>query len=385
MTSAGPVEVRHARYIFWGPRIRQVRELRGWTQAELARRLCISQPAVAQIESGQLRASAELVNALTLQTGFTAQFFAREPNGVPLGSLLFRGRTRISAAERRAAHRLGEVAFELASSLREQLVQPEVRLPRLADLDFPDPPRAAAVARSTLGLDPEAPVPNLVRALERAGVLVLSVPVAGGRHDAYSFWGGDRLDVPVVVLFRGVPADRQRFSVAHELGHLVLHRSPTPNVEREAHTFASHLLLPDEAVRREFPRPLTLTDVARLKPRWGASMQAIVMAAERGGVIDARQKRQLFQQISRRGWRKLEPSAAVVSPEPPRGLKRMAELLYGKPPDTRRLASDHGLPQRLVDGLIDHDIVLMSLGEPEPDVEERPQPAAVVELRPRSA
>jgi Zn-dependent peptidase ImmA (M78 family) len=336
------------------------------------------------MESGQLRASADVVSALTLLTGFTAQFFSREPCEVPLGSLLFRGRTRISAAERRAAHRLGEVTFELATALREQLIRPDVRLPRLVDLEFPDPARAAAITRSSLGLDPETPVSDLVRTLERAGVLVLSLPVAGGRHDAYSFWGGPALDIPVIVLFRGVPPDRLRFSVAHELGHLVLHRAPTPNVEREAHAFASHFLLPDDAVLREFPRPLTLTDVARLKPRWGVAMQAVVMAAARAGVIDDRQKRQLFQQISRRGWRKAEPGAAVAL-ERPRGLPRMAELLYGSPPDARRVASDAGLPLRLVAALLDQDVVLMSLGDPEPEAEDRAQPATVVELHPRLA
>lgn len=221
-----------------------------------------------------LRPSSHLISALTLQTGFTSVFFSREPAEVPLGSLLFRGRTRISAAERRAAHRIGEVAFEVAMSLRAQLIRPEIRLPRLVDLAIPDPARAAALTRSSLGLDPEAPVADLIRTLERAGVLLLSMPVAGGRHDASSFWGGNALDVPVIVIFRGIPADRLRFSVAHELGHLVLHRAPTANVEREAHAFASHFLIPDDAATREFPQPLTLTDCVGLKLRWGVAMQS---------------------------------------------------------------------------------------------------------------
>lgn len=269
--------------------------------------------------------------------------------------------------------------------LRAQLIRPEVRLPRLVDLAFPDPARAAAVTRSSLGLDPEVPVVDLIRTLERAGVLVLSMPVAGGRHDAYSFWGGDALDVPVIVVFRGVPPDRLRFSVAHELGHLVLHRAPTANVEREAHAFASHFLVPEDAARREFPQPLTLTDCVGLKLRWGVAMQAVVMAACRSGVIDERQKRQLFQQISRRGWRKAEPASGVVASESPRGLPRMAELLYGTPLDTRRLASDLGLPVRLVTALLDPAVILMSLGEAEPDAADRSEPAQVVNLHPRLA
>jgi Zn-dependent peptidase ImmA (M78 family) len=251
----------------------------------------------------------------------------------------------------------------------------------MPDLALPDPARAAAITRSALGLDPEAPVAELVWTLERGGVLVLSLPVAGGRHDAYSFWGGPMLDVPVIVLFRDVPGDRLRFSVAHELGHLVLHRAPTPNAEREAFDFASNFLVPSEAIEREFPLPLTLTDVARLKPRWGVAMQAVVMAAGRAGAINERQKRQLFQQIARRGWRKREPLSEAVPLEWPTGLTRMVELLYGEPINPRQVASDSGIPGRLVSALLDRDVVLMTLGDPTPVSEERSELATVLPLK----
>jgi Zn-dependent peptidase ImmA (M78 family) len=327
--------------------------------------------------------SPHVASALTVETGFTARFFGREPLEVPLGSLLFRGRTRITAAERRAAHRLGEIAFEVAVNLRQQLVRPEVRIPRMADVRLLDPARAASVTRSALGLDPTKPVVDLIRVLERAGVLVLSLPAEGGRHDAFSFWAGPDLDVPVIGVFRGVPPDRLRFSVAHELGHLVLHRAPTPNVEREAHAFASHFLLPDEAIH-EFPRPLTLTDLARLKPRWRVAMQALVLAARRADAINEREKRLLLQQISRRGWRKAEPGSDAIPLERCRGLVVMAELLYGSPPSLTRIAGDFGLPQRLVHALLDEDVLLVALGETSLKPEPTQPPAEVIPLRRRS-
>lgn len=348
--------------MFVGVRVRQAREIRGWTQAALAERIGVSQPFVAQLEAGLKWPTDDVTSRLAFQTGFSMAFFRSAPLELPLGSLLFRARARLPASDRRAAHRFGELAFEVAAAFLARLERDEPRLPRLRAEDKNDPVHAAALTRAALGLPPEAPIRELMSALERAGVLLISVPLATTEHDAFSFWSEPPLKYPVVVLFRGAPPDRLRFNLAHEIGHLVMHSAPSPNAEREAHLFASSLLIPPDAVLNDFPTPLTLTDLAQLKPRWGVSMQALAMAAFYAGGITARERKLLFQQISRRRWRRMEPGSGSVVTERPSALRQMARLLYGDPPNLRRIASETSLPLAFIEALFDDTSVIASLG-----------------------
>lgn len=115
-----------------------------------------------------------------------------------------------------------------------------------------------------------------------------------------------------------VPGDRQRFTVAHELGHLVLHHaSPQPanpaaatKMEREAHRFASAFLTPGDAVVEDLASlggRVTLSNLASLKEKWGLSIKAFVVRFQQLGVIDDDQARSLYKQISARKWNKQEP------------------------------------------------------------------------------
>ena len=100
-----------------------------------------------------------------------------------------------------------------------------------------------------------------------------------------------------------------RFTLAHELGHLVMHRFPTPEMESEADAFASALLMPEREMREAFTgRRVTLELLAALKPEWRVAMQALLLRAKALGYLSDNQNRYLWQQISARGWRKREPA-----------------------------------------------------------------------------
>lgn len=326
-----------------GARIRQAREFRGLTQQQLAERCGVTQAAVARMERGDLRPSAEIGAAVAFATGFPPSFFRRPAaEDFPLGSLQFRGRKTATAASRRLAHRRGEAAWQATSAMLERLDVVPVRLPTLAA--NADPEYAAALTRDALGLPPDKPVPNVLAACERAGVIVLPIDLRHDEHDAYSLWAGESSQHPVMVLFDDAPGDRQRFSVAHELGHLVMHRAPAGDIETAADRFASAFLLPADVLKEELAPPVTLSDLAYLKPRWGVSLQALVRRARDLGSVTDRQYRYLNQQISARGWKRHEPESLAVAAERPRALRKMAEVLYGRDMASRRLATDAALP-----------------------------------------
>jgi Zn-dependent peptidase ImmA (M78 family) len=189
--------------------------------------------------------------------------------------------------------------------------------------------------------------------LRTTGVWVVAIPVPLPQRDAFSTWAGGDAATPVIVVADTTAGDRRRFSVAHELGHLVLHQIPqgSPHeLERQADAFAEAFLLPVAAMREALVPPITLTTLADLKARWGGSLQALIRRARTLEVIPHSHYRALYAQLGARGWRTQEP--LVVPVEQPRALRQLAELLYGQPMDTERLANEMGLEPSFVQDLL---------------------------------
>jgi Zn-dependent peptidase ImmA (M78 family) len=159
--------------------------------------------------------------------------------------------------------------------------------------------------------------------------VVFSPPQAAS-VDAYSF---DSRLRPVVLL-NPVKRDyyRQRFDVAHELGHLVMHTDAEPGgriAEDQAHRFAAELLLPAAEIRDLLPPAMNAAAwqlLARLKEQWGTSIQALLYRARRLGVLSDVSYRNAMTTLTTRGWRRNEPGLVTVL-EQPSLLPRAIELL----------------------------------------------------------
>ena len=122
------------------------------------------------------------------------------------------------------------------------------QLVRLDIDEYHDPTEVARQVRS-LWRVPSGPIDHLIRLLESVGVLVHTRPLGTAAQDAVSTWPRGR---PAIMLVNsGLPPDRLRFTVAHELGHLVMHSMPSDTQEREANLFAAEFLAP---LKRSGPR-----------------------------------------------------------------------------------------------------------------------------------
>lgn len=335
-----------------GDRIRQIREMRRLSQADLADQLGVTQPMIAHIESGRFPPSDPLLHRLAAVLGFPPSYFTkRSTSDFPMGSLLFRSKSDMAAAERTELYRLGQTVFEGVEQLLQAVHPIPVRVPRLEE----DPAEAARVTRSVLGLSPDKPIDHLTHVLERAGVLVIALPVASTKAEAFSLWAGGA-ERPVIVCLADKAGDRMRFSLAHELGHLVLHwsrRNATRNIEKDVNVFAGEFMMPEAAMRQELIPPITLTDLGQLKVRWRMSMQSILMRAYELEIITLRQFRYLLQQMRSMGWRTEEPESLAVPVEKPRMFRQLAEMLYGNPPNVQRMALDLGWPTLLAGQILD--------------------------------
>lgn len=131
-------------------------------------------------------------------------------------------------------------------------------------------------------------------------------------------------------------AARARFDVAHELGHLVLHKNVTAEqnrdpdlhkiIEKQAHRFAGAFLFPKESFWDEVAIP-SLDYFYALKKRWGMSIAAMIARAFDLGMIDVEAKKRLYISMNRRDWRQPEPFDDVMVMERPRMLRRGVEAL----------------------------------------------------------
>lgn len=330
--------------ILSGRRVRQVRELQKLTQSALVREIPgLTQPQLSRIESDIAEVDAEVATQIAMLAGVTTDFLAVDPaDGLVAQSPQFRSRSKLTKASRLRALQYAELVDE---EYRRLLSQAQPLPLTFRALEDTRPDRAAAVVREWLGFGVSSPLPYLVLAVERLGVTVLGLPVEEDTLDAFCLWRGDQ---PVISILAGIPGDRVRFSVAHELGHLVLHRNDRrtgADVESEADEFAAELLTPRKHVEKMLPRSITLSSLTMVKSEWGVSIKSLIRRAREVGAIDSDRAISLYKQMSTRGWNKREPGYVPV--EKPRAFRKLAEICYGPGPNVGRMASDAGWSESL--------------------------------------
>jgi Zn-dependent peptidase ImmA (M78 family)/DNA-binding XRE family transcriptional regulator len=327
-----------------GLRLKQVREFLGLTQSELALKLEINQSTIAYLEGGYLQPSDDLLCGISECTGFPQLYFEQvEVTEFPQGSLLYRSRNAIDASERAQVNRYGQFMFEVAEKLSGKLRYPQFKLSKSGGIDVVT---AAAITRSALGFTPESPIDDLIYELEHKGVFIFKSPVLFPKTDAFAVWAGYESKKPVIVLTGDTPADRIRWTVAHELGHLVLHSTLFGDIqefERQADMFAAELLLPEETMSRLIIEPFNLMRAARIRSEWKVSIQAVIRRAHDLQLISDSTYKSLFVQISQQK-KKLAGLLATDIPERPRCLRSMAETVYGKKINYRQFSNDTKFP-----------------------------------------
>ncbi|GCD19267.1 XRE family transcriptional regulator [Cellulomonas algicola] len=288
-----------------------VREAKGWTQRELASRANVNQSTISKSENGLMELKGQALRAVADALDCPPQLLTHPAPllGLDVSCLHHRRRSsRLTVASKNkieAVAHLSRLSVEnLLSGYHEQTVAVE----RVAELDPPDPVDVAADVRGRLGLAP-GPVPNLVAALEHAGVVVFERPLGSSAQDAVSSWPHGSDQFPLLIVNSGLSGDRQRFTIAHELGHVVMHRIPGEDQEAQADQFAASLLAPPEQIRPALTGLTTaqFRRLVELKPVWGMSVAALVRRARDLGEISDRQYREFQLRLTSLGWKTSEP------------------------------------------------------------------------------
>ena len=338
--------------LFDGARLTLARHLAGLRKSDLAALIDKSPTAVAAWESGAKRPTPATVAQLALGLSVEPGFFAVRPDDIAALSSTphFRSLRSTSLLARDQAFAYGQLAVDITAGLERHVEFPDVDVPSFPvavdDSDDNGPIQAAQLIRDQWKMK-TGPAGHLVRLLELHGVLVVFSPLQAASVDAYSFASHLR---PVVVL-NPIKRDyyRQRFDVAHELGHLIMHGDAEPGgriVEEQAHLFASELLMPAAEIRNLLPPAMggsAWVTLAKLKEQWGVSIQALLFRARRLGRLGDISYRNAMTTISARGWRRDEPGL-ITAIEQPSLLPRAVELLKQEGIDETALIAQCRVP-----------------------------------------
>jgi len=295
-------------------RIRTLRLARGLTQDELVRSIggIVTKQALSKYENAKAapspKVAAELARALQVKA---AELFS--PPRYEVRFVAYRIYAGLGVRDRAEIEGLLAEQVSARLALQDRLGVPDgFSLPTVHVGSVEDAEVAAEAVRDKWDLGSD-PIGNLIDVLERRRVHVIELVDPPKRFHGISALALDcdgRACGAGVAFRDGTSGERQRLTMAHEVGHLVLDMPPEIEEEKAAFRFGASLLMPAGAMYQALGRrrgSIRLEELGLLKRHFGVSMQALVVRAADLGIIDASLKRDIFMAFSRRGWRKAEP------------------------------------------------------------------------------
>lgn len=297
-----------------GERIKRARDANGLNQRKLAEMAGISAMAISKYERNESTPSSGVLLALAKSLGVRVEYFFRQAN-VDLVDVDYREHEKLPAIEEAKVTADVEEQVERWIELEEFLPTPwstpldlPANLPDLIDT-YDDIEQLAVEVRKAwdLGMNP---IPDLIDTLESKGIKVFIT-----RYDAHKNFNGLSAKVngsPVVVVGKHWPGDRQRFTLTHELGHLVLkgRLADGLDVETACHRFAGAFLVPQEKVfdalghKRTWLEP---QELMLLKHEWGLSMGGWTYRARDLGILPKQHMSKIWKYFRKHGWKDKEP------------------------------------------------------------------------------
>lgn len=315
---------------FDNTKLRLARLFKGLTQQELGAEAFVSRQFIHQLEGDVKTPSDELLAVLAEVLDVKPSFFTSQIiSEVKPEQCHFRKRKTTTATLVNRVLSYGSIFDLLIALLRDKLDLPEPSFSEFSDFienefdgSLESIERTAELCREKWGYSKDAPINNIVRLAENEGAVVTTFNSVSGKVDALSI----HKKYPVILInCEDKSVCRTRFTIAHELGHLVLHEgleTGDKNTEGQADKFASALIFPRSAFLREFPPAVKngrfdWRYLTKLKLRWKMSYRAIIYRASSFGLISAQQYRYANIHLNKTGQTKSEKFDEQVELEVP--------------------------------------------------------------------
>lgn len=315
---------------FIGDKLRLARQFWGLSLSDLCQQVATSRQYIHQLESGEKSPTPEMVEALSSALAVGKDFLSAPLlNSIKLEQSHFRKllTTPISATQTALAY---ATVFECLIRILETYVElPGINIPRSHVSSEEDIECAAERCREHWNLGPTSPIKSMTRVLENAGIVVAVFDKISDKVDAFSLARAR----PIVV--RNAAKEslfRQRFDLAHECGHFVMHEgihTGDRNTEGEANRFASAFLLPRGGFVREFQknRRLDWQLIYELKLKWKVSAAAILRRAYDLKIINELEYRRGNVHLANTGQKRIEKFDRDYKVEEPEILQKAIMLV----------------------------------------------------------
>lgn len=293
------------------------REAKGISQVELAEKMETSQVNINRWETGAFDISKEAFIKASEVLDLPESFFFQEGSFAP--PTFYRKRDKV-------AKKMLDVVDANINIYRLQIglliKAAQIEAPAVPNFGELTPKEAAQTLRKKWKVS-KGPVDNLTDLLEANGIIVVSFDFETERIDSRSILTDNKH--PVIFTNKTLLGDRLRFTLAYELGHLVMHAYNRPNFEidpgHNANLFAAEFLMPEKDILPDYKSGITLQTLSDLKTKWKVSMQSLMYRAADLGLLTPNQKRYLLNQFNDMGIRRREPLELDITKEQPKLLR----------------------------------------------------------------
>lgn len=304
--------------LFDAARLTQARILSGLAKTELAEQIGVSAAAVGQYESGVNVPRDDVLARIAKTLAMPVEYFSvgRPMARVDTISAQFRSLRSTRVRDRNLALATAGQIWELTFALERHVRLPE---PSLPSVEPGTPPAlAAATLREHWGMT-AGPIRHLTANMEAKGVVIAIRPI--GAIDAVDAFSTVILDRPIVITTprRSENVFRHRFSLAHEMGHLLLHRDSDGQgqvLEREADQFAAEFLTPASEMDKVLPMRLDLHVLDKIGRTWGVSVPSLVRRMVERRRVTESSARRAYQRLNAAKDDLADPTSAYPGEQP---------------------------------------------------------------------
>lgn len=344
--------------MFVGENLTNLRIMHGYSRKQLSEQLGVTEQAVWQYENAYTSPKVPIVNELKRIFSVKSKYFytkdmltqRNNAANIDVMNIAYRSKVMnvISKTQTEAKH--VEYLDTFINYITAQISLPTLNIIQLREeaieyMNHTDDDRTtqihyvAHLARQRLNMEPSTNE-NLMFRIEKSGVYVFEKAI-GEEIDAYSLW--TRNDRPFIILGNiKRSAVRRNFDIAHELGHLLLHyrlefinldRKEHKWIENEANLFAGAFLLPEEEFSSDMNEITYKTNPDQyldLKNKWKTSLQVLGYRAAHLGMMEAKDHRNFYAAMHRRGYLEKEPFDREIPLQKPMRIKTIIDLLSNK-------------------------------------------------------